>query len=345
MVEIGMGAPEDRPAFVSVSAEGAAVLSIPEQEGAAPCLWRADSTELARLVDPHPQRQQETHLRVVGAGFHPDGRIATGHRSGRVNLWTRDGQWTASLQSDTGSPDALQSLAVHPRGDFLVTGGRKAFRLWSWDAKRIDECTVSGYKVQLLRFNADGTRLLSVSDLPSDGNYVAEWWTDQGRRLGRLHWPGLNPWSRWWLGDEQHGLVAATEDTLYDALDPTQSPALLRASRGTRIAATAVDRDGGRIALLFSDGQLRVWNRGERRVTLRLRVASTGPLLFSADSRFLFVGLPDGRIEPHALELDTLFDAAAARLESGFSAVQIERFGLRAPVRLNALAAFAGKAT
>jgi hypothetical protein len=101
-----------------------------------------------------------------------------------------------------------------------------------------------------------------------------------------------------------------------------------------------VDRGGRRIAVLASDGQLRVWDRNERRVTLRLRTPSAGPLLFSGDGRYLLVGLPDGRIEPHALVLNTLFDAAAQRLESGFSAEQIERFGLRAPVRLNTVADF-----
>ncbi len=314
-----------------VPADGARAL-LWDPDAKAVSLWRADEPVLLRLSDPDPDGGNDDVIR--GAGFHPGGRIVTAARSGRVCLWTAQGQFLRALRSDTGSPDALLSFALHPGGAGFATGGRNAFRLWDWDGRLTRECEVPGYKVGLLLFSPVGARLLCVSDQPGGGGNHAQWWQGDGKSARKLDWPGMQALQHlWWLGPEENDLLAASNDALYD-LAAGDLP-VLRAPRGEYIMNFAVHADGERVAVLQSDGRLLVWHRRLRLVVLGVRTASRGPLCFSPCGRYVLAGTSAATVETHALQIEALFPAAARRLQVGFSADEIARFRLRQPPRLD----------
>lgn len=307
----------------------------PGPEGAA--LWTADGDRLATLIGMSAPRHESDRLLVVGTGFQRNtGSIVTGAQNGTVWIWSRDGEPATRFVADTGSPDALLSLNVDPRGEFIVTGVRNGIGFWTWSGHEIRTLQPAGYKVFRVEIAPEGSRLLTISDNPNGSpSYHAELWDRDGERLARLDSPNVsvNSETAFDISGRYFLLRSGSDLRIFDM--DGELLGVLAAARGVHVSAVSVSSDGDLVGAQFSDGVIRIWSIDERRRTMIVTVGSEGPFAFSADGRRLLVAMPSGSIEQHALDIADLYIGAAARLDRSFNADEIRRFAIREPVKLD----------
>ena len=106
-------------------------------------------------------------------------RAITVENEGRARIWsTQTGEEIASLEVRQG----INRIAINPNGNQIVTYNSlrdKQVRFWDWTGK-LKHTLGHACPVQVVRFNADGSRVLTCSDEAS------MWDTATGKRLVRL---------------------------------------------------------------------------------------------------------------------------------------------------------------
>jgi WD40 repeat protein len=135
---------------------------------------------------------------IVASAFTPDGgTLVTGDKSGAVRFWSHDGR-PLSPPLSTGSPHAVQSVAVSPDGRLAAFGGGDGrLELWSVPKhRRLGPPLDNGSKgngiettlraVNALAFSGDGKRL-AVGRFDS---HVEVWDVRASRRLFASDGPG-----------------------------------------------------------------------------------------------------------------------------------------------------------
>jgi len=198
----------------------------------------------------------------------------------------------------------------------IATGVRNEVGLWNWRGERIGRLRTGGYKVFRVAFSPDGDRIFTIADNPSGTPFaLPELWARTGERIALLDS----------LDTSTSAVPVFDERGNYLCLPANRGVVVVDAS-GTVIGTIAggprvrvqgqpaVASDGGRVAVSFTDGQVRVWDYAGRRRVMTLRVGDAGPIDFSMDGRTLLAASPAGPIERHALDVEDLFGAGARRL-------------------------------
>jgi WD40 repeat protein len=268
------------------------------------------------------------------AGFRSDAAaIVTADQNGSVWLWTATGNPAGSFLADDASPDRLLDMALDPRGEYILTGVRKAAGLWTWDGECRRTLAPSGYKVGTVRFTPDGSRIVTIADNPSGGPPYLELWQRSGHRLPM---PGL-PERSYRLSFDPHSRYFCVESAASLTIIDVNGELLgtLAAARGTYVMDVAISLDGNRVAGLFSDGKARFWDFETRRRTGTLDIGPANRIFFTPDSRFLLAAMPGGPIEQHPLDIDYLFTLAATRIDRTLTPDEISRFAVQRPPRVD----------
>jgi WD40 repeat protein/serine/threonine protein kinase len=230
------------------------------------------------------------------AAFAPDSRVLAARREGTVSLFdlatSKEIEQLPALGTDGG-----YRVAYSPDGTLLVSGSANGkIRVWSRAERRLlRELDSSKELIHLLRFRADGTRLLSV-----DAKGKAIWWdalTWQAGQTFVVELPGgvtVSPDGRLlvigavgalrWLNAETGELLATTAGPPWAAI------------------RVAFSRDGSRVASVSQYGSVAIWDPS----SFTLITAFKGHMLgahgvaFSPDGRRLATG---GGTGPDAVKL------------------------------------------
>jgi WD40 repeat protein len=104
----------------------------------------------------------------------PDGKyIAAGSEKGKViRVWTITGE----VVRESGlSPNAIQSIALHPDSQLIATGTNNEIRLWDIKGQLIKNFKAHSKKINSLAFSPDGKYLVSCSN-----DKTIKLWTDEG---------------------------------------------------------------------------------------------------------------------------------------------------------------------
>ena len=99
--------------------------------------------------------------------FTPDNKhLATGTVDGKVQLWSLPGGKLARTMVVQGEVKKVRSLAFHPAGKLMATGGREFVRLWSLESGKVvwqRRWVPSGDTGGRLAFSTDGRHIISVA--------------------------------------------------------------------------------------------------------------------------------------------------------------------------------------
>jgi serine/threonine protein kinase/WD40 repeat protein len=246
----------------------------------------------------------QTRERAFSMSFHPDGRrLAVGYyHSNAVSIYSADtGAPVADLPLDANS---LTTVAWHPEGHLLATGGSDP-RVQIWDVearRRLSVLEAHVEHVTPASFHWGGNLLLSGS---WDGT-ARLWQISPGRMLMRL--PGLG-----WLGFSREegpwtGLSspASGQVQLWRIVPSQEYHTFLNTFReGESMPRDGeISPDGTLLALGGTDG-VRLWDVARGREIAWLRLDDTTAVLFREDGRELVTcgsvdGLRRWRIEPDA---------------------------------------------
>jgi WD40 repeat protein/serine/threonine protein kinase len=232
--------------------------------------------------------------------FAPDSRVLAAPRAGTVRLFDLATSKEIEQFPALGT-NGVSMIAYSPDGTLLVSGNENGrIRVWSCAERRLLQ-ELPGHKeqIRLLRFRADGTRLLSVE---AEGKAI--WWDT-------LTWQPARTFvvdSTYSLG---HGDVSPDGRLL--ALRIAGGLRWLNAETGELLATTtgahrhpvtgiAFSGDGSQVASVAEDGTVALWDPS----SFKLIVAFKGHMLgahgvaFSPDGRRLATG---GGSSPDAVKL------------------------------------------
>ena len=99
--------------------------------------------------------------------FTADGKhLATGTADGKVQLWALPGGKLVRTMVVQGEIKKVRSLAFHPAGKLMATGGREFVRIWQLDSGKVvwqRRWVPSGDTGGRLAFSPDGRHLISVA--------------------------------------------------------------------------------------------------------------------------------------------------------------------------------------
>jgi serine/threonine protein kinase/WD40 repeat protein len=231
---------------------------------------------------------------VYRLDFHPDSRmIAVGYfETNVVSIYDADdGSHLADLPAGTSS---LTTVAWHPEGNLLATGGSDP-RIQIWDVAARRQVAIfesRSQQVSALMFHPGGDLLISTS-LAGVGQL---WQASPGRLLMRIppsSWLGFSPGSGRWVGAvslsdheaQTWGIVPSQE--YHTFLNPFPE------SEST-LSEGDISADGNVLALAGSDG-VRLWDVARGREIARLPIGDTTCTMFRDDGRELLTcGTDDG---------------------------------------------------
>lgn len=283
-------------------------------------IWQANLQQ-AMLVDVNFRGANFANTLFVGTfgglaalALHPDSKFLASVAGGdsSIRLWRlSDGQLTAALTAETGSP---ASLDFHPLGHLLATtSADHTICLWDVAAGRLVR-TLRGHQDKLSKvvFSPDGQFIASGS---TDGTaYI--WAVDTGRHLATL--PQHNDWVEDIAYHPDGHMLATTngqEILLWDISGLRAGEGAAEAnneqvSLSTRLSLPdikaqrlAFSLDGSLLASGTRTGMVLLWPVNRRQVdrqqpvrTLAGHTASIQGVAFGSDGRILASGSLDGTI-------------------------------------------------
>jgi WD40 repeat protein len=221
------------------------------------------------------------------AAFAPDSRVLAVLREGtvrRLDLGTsEETEQIPALGAD------VYTVAYSPDGTLLVSGGQSGrIRVWSCAERRLlRELDDHRESIFLLRFRADGTRLLSM-----DVEGKAIWWDT-------LTWQAV----RTFVPESRGGVAVSPGGRLLAAGTRTDGVCWLNAETGELLATTtgahrhgvvgvAFSADGSQVASVAEDGTVAIWDSSSFRLIAAFKGHMQGAhgVAFSPDGRRLATG-------------------------------------------------------
>lgn len=196
--------------------------------------------------------------------FSPDGRcILTGSDDRTVKLW--HGETGKQLGASLRHGDTVRGVAFHPKSAMILTGGEdKSVRLWSANSlmqqgKRL----AHRQNVMTLAVNGDGSMVISGDR----GKEAFLWDTVKGTPIGapfkhhdEICAVAFDPLNKTLVTSsfDMHAELWSIQPRkpVLPLLRPTED-----STRNTySVSSIAYSSDGSKLALGFSNGQIRVWN-------------------------------------------------------------------------------------
>ncbi|MEJ2705403.1 MAG: WD40 repeat domain-containing protein [Sedimentisphaerales bacterium] len=247
-----------------------------------------------------PQPEEEIPRRIplghwARPAFAPDSGVLAVPRAGCVSLLDLDTpkkeiEQIAELGAD------VEVVTFSPDGALLVSGGKAGeIRVWS----RAGRCLLhlpelDGHKerITFLRFQADGTRLLSL-----DVAGMAIWWdalTWQADRASVVKLPVTSN-EYWWpidLSPDGHLLAFGTGSGNVCWLDAETGELLETKSGGQRTMQVTFSGDGSRLASASVYGTVALWDPSSFTLVTLFRAHLLGAqgVVFSPDGKRLVTG-------------------------------------------------------
>jgi len=220
--------------------------------------------------------------------FAPDSRVLAAPRAGTVSLFDL-ATFEEIEQLPALGTNGVWRVAYSPDGTLLVSGSANGkIRVWSCAERRLLR-ELDGHKesILLLRFRADGTRLLSV-----DAKGKAIWWD-------ALTWQA----SRTFVAEPPLGGAVSPDGRLLAAGTMTGAVRWLNAETGEPLATTsaghrhpvvgiAFSKDGSRVASVAQDGTVAIWDPSSFKQIAAFKGHMQGAhgVAFSPDGRRLATG-------------------------------------------------------
>jgi WD40 repeat protein/serine/threonine protein kinase len=219
--------------------------------------------------------------------FAPDGRVLAAPRPGTVSLYNPETSEGVEQIPALGAD--VQVLDYSPDGVLLASGGERGkARVWSCAERRLlRELGDRNAPVRLLRFRADGMRLLAVD---AAGNAI--WWdthTWQAVRTFRVE-----PLERAAVSPNGRLLAAGTGAGVVRWLDAETGELLATTTdiHRHRVTAIAFSGDGSRAASVAEDGTVAIWDPSSLQpiAVFKGHMLAAHGVAFSPDGRRLVTG-------------------------------------------------------
>jgi WD40 repeat protein len=251
--------------------------------------------------------------------FSADGsRLVTSGKDGQVRVWDVDRVLPHAWQVAGRKP--IRSAAFSPREDRVAIANADGTVMLATvpDERRITTLSVSpGIGVRAVAFSPNGDVLATASD---NGD-VTLWNASQGRRLLTTS-AGSHPTS-----------IAFSSDGQAFAASAGWSVRVWRTSNGSPLRAfhargpvrqVAFGPDGGEVAAVSDDGQVRIWSRGTGRLVRALRTPhdSGYAIAYSRHGHYLAEGVASGAV----IVWDARTGRRVKRLVGHTAGVRVVRF-------------------
>lgn len=253
-----------------------------------------------RLPFTRPQKVLSGHSdRIYALTVAPDNQIiATGSADHTVKLWSA-ASGTVKLTLNE-SHDDLASLAFSPDGKLIAGGANDAtIYVWGTESGQLKR-TLNRHQaiVTALTFSPDGQTLVSCGR----DQTIVQWDVNTGRPIRELKWASrwmstvmFTPDGRQVLVGDEYGAVIGFD---------TQSGASTRnfvwheqvASPTARLRALALAPDGQRVAFVFLDRKVEIWDLTTKKLlqTLRNSAGITDTVAFAPDGQQVLTGNHNG---------------------------------------------------
>jgi WD40 repeat protein len=242
---------------------------------------------------PRPEEELPRLITLGGLfarpAFAADSRVLAAPREGTVSLFDLATSKEIEQIPALGT-DGVRIVAYSPDGTLLVSGSANGkIRVWSCAEHRLLR-ELDGHKEQipLLRFRADGARLLSV-----DAKGKAIWWDTLTWQAGRT-FVVESFW--WWANVSPDGrlLVIGAAVGPLRWLNAETGELLKTTPRGHRqnVKGVAFSGDGSRAASVANDGTVALWDSSSFELIDAFKGHMTGAhgVVFSPDGRRLATG-------------------------------------------------------
>jgi WD40 repeat protein/cell division protein FtsL len=250
-------------------------------------------------ASPRPEEEMPTLIalgRVAWPAFAPDSRVLAAPHAGTVSLL--DLATSKEIEQLRALGTDVNRVVYSPDGALLVSGSWSGkIRVWSCVEHRLLR-ELDGHKdsVRLLRFRADGMRLLSI-----DAQGKAIWWDTLTWQAGQT------------FVAELYGREAVSPDGRLLASGDVGAMRWLNAETGELLATTtgghrnylggvAFSGDGSRVASVDQDGTVAIWDPSlfKQIDALEGHMRVAHGVAFSPDGRRLVTGGGSG---PNAVKL------------------------------------------
>ncbi len=245
-------------------------------------------------ADPRPR---EEWPRVIPLGrsarpaFAPDSRVLAVLRAGAVSLLDLATPKEIEPIPELGAD--VEVVAYSPDGTLLASGSKTGkIRVWSCAARRLlPELDGHKERIVLLRFRADGTRMLSL-----DATGKAIWWDALTWKAGEPFEvePPVRAHEYWQAGDvspDGRLLVFGTITGDVCWLDAETGELLETTGGDGRTIQVAFSGDGLRLASTSGYGTVALWDTSSFRFTsFRAHLLEAYGVAFSPDGRRLVTG-------------------------------------------------------
>jgi WD40 repeat protein/DNA-binding SARP family transcriptional activator len=220
----------------------------------------ADGVQLLDALSGERVRSIRAPGAVRHLGFSADGRRLAGLVGNTVRVWSpSDGRLRAVLRDDG---PALQSLAIAPAGDVVVTGDEGGW-VWAWDLRtrrRVHAERQHEWPVMAVAFSADGRQLASAAY----DAHVRLWDPRSFEVVGTI--ATGTPFQDVAFSPDGERLVTAGTDgvAVVWRADTGQQLVRLVGHGDGLISDAAFLPDGDRVVTSSIDGTTRLWDVGPR---------------------------------------------------------------------------------